>query len=80
MARIRGVTEEEASPEIKELYAQQRDALGMVLNTTPVFSLRPTIRDGSSALSAGIEASGLIEPPLKYLLYTKTAWINGCAF
>lgn len=80
MARIRGVIEEEASPDIQKLYAQQRDAFGAVLNSTPVSSLRPTIRDGSSALSAGIDASGLIEPSLKYLLYTKTAWINGCAF
>ena len=80
MARVRGVIEEQASPEIQQLYAQQRDTLGAVLNTTPIYSLRPTIRNGSSALSAGIDASGLIEPSLKYLLYTKTAWINGCAF
>ena len=79
MARVRGVAEEEAPPEIRNLYAQQKANFGAVLNTAPVFALRPTIRDGSSALSAGIDASGLIEPSLKYLLYTKTAWINGCA-
>ena len=28
---------------------------------------------GYTALAAGIDASGLIEAPLKYLVYTKTA-------
>ena len=51
-----------------------------MLNTTPIFALRPTIMAGSTALDAGIDASDPIEPPLKYLVYTKTAWINGCPF
>jgi len=36
--------------------------------------------EGSIALAAGIDASGLIEPSLKYLVYTKIAWINGYQF
>jgi len=35
---------------------------------------------GSTTLAAGIDVSGLIDPPLKYLVYIKTAWINGCTF
>ena len=42
-----------------------------MLNTTPIFALRPTIMSGSTALDAGIDASGQIKPPLKYLVYTK---------
>ncbi|PKB67080.1 MAG: hypothetical protein BZY81_05315 [SAR202 cluster bacterium Io17-Chloro-G4] len=80
MARVRGITEKEATPELQELFQRQRTIFGDVLNTTPVFALRPTIMEGSNALAAGIDASGLIEPSLKYLVCTKTAWINGCPF
>ncbi len=80
MARVVGITEESATPEIKEMFRRQRSMFGEVLNTTPVIALRPTILAGSNALAAGIDASGLIDPPLKYLVYTKTAWINGCPF
>ena len=80
MARICGVTEYEASPELKAVFEQQKHTYGTVLNSTPVIALRPTILEGSNSLAAGIDASGLIEPSLKSLLYTKTAWINGCPF
>ena len=80
MARVRGIAENEATPEVKELFQRQRRTFGYVLNPTPIFALRPTIMEGSNALAAGIDASGLIEPSLKYLVYTKTAWINGCPF
>lgn len=80
MARVRGITEREATPEAQEIFQRLRRVFGDVLNTTPIFALRPTIMDGSNALAAGIDASGLIEPSLKYLVYTKTAWINGCPF
>lgn len=80
MARVRGITEQEAAPEVQQLFQRQRQIFGHVLNPTPVFALRPTILEGSNALAAGIDASGLIEPSLKYLVYTKTAWINGCPF
>ena len=80
MARVRGITEQEATPEVKELFLRQRQNFGDVLNTTPIIALRPTIMEGSNALAAGIDASGLIEPSLKNLVYTKTAWINGCPF
>ena len=80
MARVNGITEQEATQEVKALFQRQRELFGDVLNTTPIFALRPTIMAGSTALVAGIDASGLIEPPLKYLVYTKTAWINRCPF
>ena len=80
MARVNVITEQEATQEVKALFQRQRELFGDVLNTTPIFALRPTIMAGSTALAAGIDASGLIEPPLKYLVYTKTAWINRCPF
>ena len=80
MARVAGISEADATPEVKELFQRQRSMFGEVLNTTPVIALRPTILAGSTALAAGIDASGLIDPPLNYLVYTKTAWINACPF
>ena len=80
MARVRGITEEEATPELRALFDRQKQTFGKVLNTTPIIGLRPTILEGSNSLAAGIDASGMIEPSLKSLVYTKTAWINGCPF
>ena len=80
MARISGVTEADAPDDVKELFERQKGVYGTVLNTTPIIALRPTILRGSNALSAGIDASGLIEPALRNLVYTKTGWINGCPF
>jgi len=76
MARVNGISEGETTQEVKALFDSQRELFGNALNTTPIFALRPTIMAGSTALAAGIDASGLIELPLKYLVYTITAWIN----
>ena len=80
MARIDGVGPLDAPQTIKSLFEYQKEQFGDVLNSTRVIGLRPTIVDGSNALAAGIEASGLIEPSLRYLVCTKTASINGCPF
>lgn len=71
MARVNGISEGEATQEVKALFHSQRELFGNALNTTPIFALRPTIMAGSTALDAGIDASGQIKPPLKYLVYTK---------
>jgi alkylhydroperoxidase family enzyme len=80
MARIKGVTTEEASEEMREVFAEQEKRYGFVTNTTRVYALRPTIYKGVQALGAGILASGLIEPELRHLVCVKTASINGCPF
>ena len=77
MARVNGISEGETTQEVKALFHSQRELFGNAVNTTPIFALRPTTMAGSTALAAGIDASGLIELPLKYLVYTNTAWING---
>ena len=71
MARVNGISEGEATQEVKALFHSQRALFGDVLNTTPIFASRPTIMAGSTALDAGIDASGQIKPPLKYLVHTK---------
>jgi hypothetical protein len=80
MARIKGVTKEQAAPDLRPIFEEQERIYGEPLNTTSIYALRPTILHGSRALAAGIDASKLIEPSLKYLVTTRTALINGCPF
>jgi hypothetical protein len=51
-----------------------------VLNTAPIYGLRPTIQKGVQALAEGIVASGLIDPQLRHLVCMKAASINGCPY
>ena len=54
MARVGGITEQEATEDVKELFERQRRTFGEVLNTTPVFALRPTILAWFNRLSRRI--------------------------
>jgi hypothetical protein len=80
MSRIMGIAKENTAPEIQALYESQETLYGNALNNLHVYALRPTIRQGTAALAAGIEASGLIEDSLKKLVSLKAALINGCPF
>ena len=60
MATVNGITEQEATQEVKALLQRQRELFGDVLNTAPLFAWRPTIMTGSTALAAGIDTPGLI--------------------
>ena len=80
MPRIKGLTKEEASEEMKPMFEQQEQRYGKALSNAAIYALRPTIRKGVEALAQGIEKSGLIEPGLRHLLCLKTASINGCPY
>jgi len=80
MARIKGVSKDEAPAEVREIFAEQEGRYGFVSNTARVYALRPTIFKGVQALAEGIRASGLIEPDLRHLVCVKAASINGCPF
>ena len=80
MARIKGITKEEAPEDVKVFCPEQQRRDGFSLNTAPIYALRPTIRRGVQALANGIQQSGLIEPELCHLLCLKTASINGCPY
>jgi alkylhydroperoxidase family enzyme len=79
-ARVRQLTADEAAPEVQEIFERQIRYYGAPLNTTGVYAHRPTILEGATALSAGINASGLIEGSLKSLVCLRAATINGCPF
>ena len=80
MARIRGVTKNEASDEVRTVFEEQERRYGFVTNTAQVYALRPTIQKGVGSLADGIRASGLIAPDLLHLVCVKTASINGCPY
>ena len=80
MARIQGVPYEEATGDVRAFYDRQLERRGVISNTAYVYALRPTILQGHSALAAGIEESGLLEPALRNLVCLRAALINGCPF
>lgn len=80
MLRIKGVSKEDAPPEVRDLFEAQEKQYGSVLNTAKVYGLRPTIQKGVQGLQQGILASGLIPADLRHLLCMKAASINGCPY
>lgn len=80
MARIKGVTEGEASDEVQQIFAEQKRRHGFVSNTAQVSAVRPTIQKGVQALAKGIQESGLISAELRNLVCVRTAQINGCPY
>jgi hypothetical protein len=80
MLRIKGMTKEEASEEVRKVFEEQEKQYGSILNTAKVYGLRPTIQKGVQGLQAGIVASGLISGELRHLLCMKAARINGCPY
>src|SRR5918911_1424619 len=80
MARIKGVTENEANDDVREVFEAQKKRHGFVSNAAQISALRPTIQKGVQALAQGIQESGLIAPDLRHLVCVKTAHINGCPY
>jgi hypothetical protein len=80
MARIKGVSKEQASAEVQAIFEQQERRYGSILNTAPVYALRPSIQKGVQALAEGIQTSGLIAADLRHLVCMKAASINGCPY
>jgi hypothetical protein len=80
MLRIKGVSKEDASEDVRKVFEEQERQHGSILSTAKVYGLRPTIQKGVQALQAGIVESGLISGDLRHLLCMKAASINGCPY
>jgi alkylhydroperoxidase family enzyme len=80
MARIKGVTESEATTDVQQIFEQLKKRHGFVTNTAKVLAIRPSIQQGVQALAQGIQESGTIEPELRHIVCVKTAQINGCPY
>ena len=58
MARIKGVTENEANDEVRQIFAEQKKRHGFVSNAAQVSAVRPTIQKGVQALAQGFRNRG----------------------
>jgi len=80
MPRVREIETDAGDPVLQEIFAKEREALGMLLNTTKVYAHCPPILQAARQLSAALEGSGLLDPQLRALVYLRVALLNGCPF
>ena len=80
MARIKGVSENDASDDVRQIIEEQKKRHGFISNAAQVSAVRPTIQKGVQALAQGIQESGLIAQELRNLVCVRTAHINGCPY
>jgi alkylhydroperoxidase family enzyme len=67
-------------PILKKAFAQEREALGDLLNTTKVMAHCPPILRATKLLGAAIGQSGQLPNGLVPLVSLRVASINGCPF
>ena len=80
MARIQGVTPEQAAPVTRRLMDENVVRYGQVLPGTGIYGHAPTIQEGTRALDEGITAAGRIAPQLRTLMNVVVASLVGCPF
>lgn len=80
MPRLPELTPETAPPATRKMMQTQQSMFGAVLNPTKLMGYCPTIAEGQTALTQGIEKAGNIEARLRCLVYTFVAGLNGCPF
>lgn len=80
MARIREVDPAAAAPEIRQVFEEQVQAYGAILNSSRVAAHRPSILFANAAFGRAIDESGLLAVGLRALLCVRVAQLNGCPF
>jgi alkylhydroperoxidase family enzyme len=80
MPRVSEIEDAGADPLLGEMFAQERELFGGVLNPTKVFAHRPGILQAAKQLYAACDQSGLLPVPLLALVYARVAALNGCPF
>lgn len=80
MPRVKEIEHPHGEPVLEEIYARERETLGMVLNTTKVYAQCPPILRAAKAMGKALEDSGLLDPQLRALLCLRVAQMNGCPF
>ena len=80
MPRLSPVDPEDASPEARALFEQDRAVFGQVLNTTRVAARRPKIAAAAKALGKAVAEDSLIPAQLRLLLNVRIASLVGCPF
>lgn len=80
MPRVREIVDAGDDRLLQDMFAQERDMFGDLLNPTRVLAHRPEILRAAKALYAACDASGLIPMALLSLVYARVATLNGCPF
>lgn len=80
MPRVSEIVDAGDDPLLQDMFAQERDMFGDLLNPTRVLAHRPEILQAAKALYAACDSSGLVPMALLSLVYARVAAINGCPF
>ena len=80
MPRVREIEDEAGDPILAEVFSQQREMFGDLLNPTKIMAHCPPILRAAGALGAAIERSNRLPAALRSLIYLRVATLNGCPF
>ena len=80
MARVSGVDPNDADPGLRTVFDAQVAAWGAPLEPYLVYARRPSVFLAVRAMWDALDASGLVDGPLKALVCRRVASLNGCPF
>lgn len=80
MTRVSGIDPKDAAPELKAVFDAQVVAWGAPLDPYLIYARRPSIFLAVRAMWEALDASGLIDGPLKALVCRRVASRTGCPF
>jgi alkylhydroperoxidase family enzyme len=80
MARAGGIDPNGADPKLRAVFAAQVAAWGEPLEPYLIYARRPGVFLAVRAMWDALDASGLVDGPLKALVCRRVASLNGCPF
>ena len=80
MATINPVTESQASPEVKPIFAGMKEKLGKVPNFFAMLAHVPEALKNFVPMYGAITGEGALEQRYKELAYLKTSITNACEY
>lgn len=80
MTRIDGVDPNDVEPRLAAVLEAQRERWGQPFASHLLYARRPSILRGARGMWAGLDQSGLLEPPLVALVNRRVAALIGCVF
>ena len=80
MTRVSGIDPSDADPRLQAVFEAQVKAWGAPLAPYLIYARRPGVFLAVRAMWDALDASGLIDGPLKALVCRRVASLNGCPF
>ncbi|HLW53776.1 MAG TPA: carboxymuconolactone decarboxylase family protein [Candidatus Angelobacter sp.] len=80
MARLKALSEENASSEVRAVYDRVKARFGMLVEPVSVTAAHPEIFDAFIAYEVSLRSATRVSAKLKELAYLKVATIVGCPF